>query len=107
MRKPVNADPRWELTQADCEVAMASIESGSVDLVYADPPFATNLVQRGRSAARSRTSSRYPYNSKWSEPAVSGAMSVIISAGRVGAALAGEAASGEATRAAAAVRATS
>ena len=55
---------------------------------------------------------RTSMNSKWSEPAVSGAISVIISAGRVGAALAGEAASGEAasgeaTRAAAAVRATS
>ncbi|MAH65770.1 MAG: hypothetical protein CMJ27_05200 [Phycisphaerae bacterium] len=59
MRKPVNADPRWELTQADCEVAMASIESGSVDLVYADPPFATNLVQRGRSAAQA-------YDDRWS-----------------------------------------
>ena len=58
MSKPVNADPRWELARADCAVAMASIESGSIDLVYADPPFATNQVQRGRSAEQA-------YDDRW------------------------------------------
>ena len=59
MEKPVNADPRWELVQDDCVTAMASIESGSVDLVYADPPFATNLVQRGRTTNQT-------YDDRWS-----------------------------------------
>ncbi len=59
MKKPLNADPRWELVLGDCGAAMATIDSGSVDLVYADPPFATNLVQRGRSKDQA-------YDDRWS-----------------------------------------
>lgn len=59
MKKNVDADPRWELVLGDCGVEMASIETGSVDLVYADPPFATNLVQRGRSTEQA-------YDDRWS-----------------------------------------
>ena len=59
MGKPVNTDPRWRLDLVDCELGMASIESGSIDLVYADPPFATNQVQRGRST-------EHAYDDRWS-----------------------------------------
>ncbi len=48
----------WTLLRADCDAAMRSIDAGSVDLVYADPPFATNLVQRGRSVDQA-------YDDRW------------------------------------------
>ena len=59
MTTTVNTDPRWELVQADCAIEMPAIESGSIDLIYADPPFATNQVQRGRSAGQA-------YDDRWS-----------------------------------------
>lgn len=60
MKRQGNADPPWELVLGDCGDEMASIESGSIDLVYADPPFATNLVQRGRSPDQA-------YDDRWSD----------------------------------------
>lgn len=59
MKKKGSADPPWKLVLGDCTTEMASIESGSIDLVYADPPFATNQVQRGRSAVQA-------YDDRWS-----------------------------------------
>ena len=44
-----NIDVRWRLLEADCAEALADLPAGTVDLVYADPPFATNQVQKGRS----------------------------------------------------------
>jgi site-specific DNA-methyltransferase (adenine-specific) len=39
----------WRLLEADCGEVLDDLPAGTVDLVYADPPFATNQVQKGRS----------------------------------------------------------
>ena len=39
MSKPVHPTKLGRLYQADCFEVLAEIENGSVDLVFADPPF--------------------------------------------------------------------
>ena len=46
---PGNHKEPWRVLEGDCGTILGDIPTGSVDLVYADPPFATNQVQKGRS----------------------------------------------------------
>ncbi|MDG2020496.1 MAG: site-specific DNA-methyltransferase [Phycisphaerales bacterium] len=48
----------WRVLEGDCGTVLGEIPTGAVDLVYADPPFATNQVQKGRSDGQA-------YDDRW------------------------------------------
>ena len=53
-----NNEVSWRLLAGDCSEVLDDLPEGTVDLVYADPPFATNQVQKGRS-------DRLAYDDRW------------------------------------------
>ena len=76
-------DPAAELVVADCLAYLGTVETASIDLVYADPPFLTQSVRRAGAASFADRFESAQHYIEWLRPRLVELHRVLAEAGSI------------------------